>query len=152
MCTGGPTVRAHCCRRDNPGYELPTVGSWQPVYGQLGVRNTDGRRMECHACGGWYVSVGSHSWHFHDLAADEYKAAFGLTRQGLIGEALRAEYSARQLRTVAIVGHVVIPQATPEQRAAHFPLGIEARARISANGRAHPPIVARMVAKTAQTA
>jgi hypothetical protein len=31
--------------------ELPALGEWDgPLYGELGVLNTDGTRVECHLC------------------------------------------------------------------------------------------------------
>lgn len=111
-------AKGRCCRRDNAGYQLPELGSWQPVYGELGVRNTDGTRMECHACGGWFVSIGSHSWAAHDLTAREYKAAFGLTNAGLMGERFRDEIAGdRRERWAA--GIVVLTPGTGVTREQH---------------------------------
>ena len=48
---------------------LPALGEWDgPVYGELGVLATDGTRLECHACGGWYVSLAGHALPAHGLA------------------------------------------------------------------------------------
>ncbi len=41
-----------------PGYELPELGAWEgPIHGEPGVLASDGDRVQCHACGGWYKSV-----------------------------------------------------------------------------------------------
>lgn len=68
-----------CCRRDNPDYKLPELGEWDgPIYGELGVLNDDGEKVECHCCGEWFVGLALHVWQIHDLTAREYKSIFGL--------------------------------------------------------------------------
>jgi hypothetical protein len=111
-----------CCRKDNPDYKLPKLGDWDgQIYGELGVMNDDGEKVECHACGEWHVALGSHIWSRHNLTAREYKALFGLNlTQGLVGTKCRER--------MATVGHDVLdkygprlPQPsdiTPEQRSA----------------------------------
>lgn len=96
-CLGG-----RCCRRDNPDYRLPNVGDWDgPVYGEIGVANVVGDTMECHACGGFFLSVGVHARRTHDLLADEYKAVFGLFRsKPLCGPATSDRHSLVTNRTI----------------------------------------------------
>lgn len=79
----------HCCRRDNPGYKLPKLGDWNnPIYGQIGVLNDDGGKVECHICGGWFVRLNPHIWRAHDTTSREYKSLFGLRLQmGLVSSA-----------------------------------------------------------------
>lgn len=111
--------KGRCCRSDNARYTLPAEGSWQPVNGEVGVRNTDGDRMECHACGGWYRTVAGHAWQAHDLTADEYRALFGLSNRGLVGESLAVSQSERMKRRIDD-GSLILPRnrVTPEQHAA----------------------------------
>lgn len=71
--------RGRCCRRDNPHYQLPEFGEWDgPVYGKLGQLDEIGDKLECHVCGEWFSSLGSHVWCAHNINAAEYKALFGL--------------------------------------------------------------------------
>lgn len=85
LCRGG-----RCCRGDDPQYELPTTGDWQPIFGEIGVINEVGDRQECHACGLWFESLGRHGWLAHDLTAAEYRALFGLKwGQALAGQRVR---------------------------------------------------------------
>ncbi len=86
-CQGG-----RCCRSDRPGYHLPDEGSITPYYGEIGVRNDMGDKVECHVCGSWFVALIAHIWGAHDLNAAEYKSAFGLTRKGIVS----SDYSARR--------------------------------------------------------
>jgi hypothetical protein len=91
ICAGHPCdtcprcLRGYCCRSDNPNYTLPSLGDWFPIFGQLGVRNTDGTKVECHACGGWFQTVGYHANAVHDLPIREYRAVFGLNTKGIVG-------------------------------------------------------------------
>lgn len=98
-CDQCPRCRqGRCCRRDNPEYRLPELGTITPYFGALGERNDDGERVECHVCGGWFYSIGSHSWAAHDLTAAEYRTAFGLSSSGLLGPAYRKRKRALQQR------------------------------------------------------
>ncbi len=120
-CDGCKTcLTGRCCRRDDPARPLPTPGSISPMYGELGVRNEDGERVECHVCGGWYRALPAHIWRQHDLTADEYKAAFGLSRKGLLSTALHDRLVEVQRRAYAqrAVEHrmPVAPPLTAEQR------------------------------------
>jgi len=123
--------KGRCCRSDNANYQLPAEGSWQPVYGEVGKRNTDGVKMECHACGRWYPWVGKHAAEAHDITAREYRAMFGLNGVGLSGEALLAKRQriAHDLYDAGIIGQNAMPQQTPEQVAARMPVGAEGRTR-----------------------
>lgn len=124
-------LRDRCCRKDNPAYRLPALGSIAPYYGSLGVRSGDGNNIECHICGRWLRSVASHSWAAHDVTVAEYRSAFGLTGRGLIGEDLRSKLSARSRLRAQGRPFVPLAPATKEQRqAALAPL--EARIRLRA--------------------
>ena len=83
--------RGRCCRKDDPGRRLPELGDWSgPIYGQLGVLETDDRHVRCHACGAWFEALGGHIRRAHQLLADEYKAMFGLNAgTGLVSPAVR---------------------------------------------------------------
>lgn len=107
-----------CCRRDNPAYRLPALGSITPIHGDLGVRNDDGARVECHVCGGWFLSVASHSWAAHDVTMAEYRAAFGLSSRGMIGPEYRSRLIHIQRAAAAKRPPMVAPPATAEQRRA----------------------------------
>jgi len=79
---GNPTARK----------PLPELGDWDgPLYGELGVLATDGQRVECHMCGGWYKLLPSHVWRAHGATAAEYRALFGLAaKHGLVSADLSA--------------------------------------------------------------
>jgi hypothetical protein len=119
--------KGRCCRRDNPNYKLPELGSWEgPVYGALGKVDRDGNKVECHCCGEWFVSVGNHAWMAHDLLAKEYKAIFGLRMStSLAGEAHSKQLHERgsqpkqrehMRQRVNPLGQAAL---TPEQRSAN---------------------------------
>jgi hypothetical protein len=67
--------RGLCCRADNPTRPARLAGWDDPIYGELGVLESDGDRVCCHACGGWYV-LGSHAFAAHGLTAEIYKIVF----------------------------------------------------------------------------
>lgn len=81
-----------CCKRDVPGYRLPALGDWDgPVFGKLGVLQSDGEKVECHCCGLWFGNLGSHVAARHGMSANEYRASFGLRQStSLIGPQTRA--------------------------------------------------------------
>ena len=56
-----------------------------PIFGQLGVLDTDGHRAECHACGGWYKLLGTHAFQAHGLSARTYRQLFGLRQANRSG-------------------------------------------------------------------
>lgn len=122
-CDGCRTcTRGCCCRRDNPNYQLPKEGEWDgTIYGQLGTIQTNGDKVECHACGGWFSSVALHAIKIHRLYAFEYKAIFGLKRTATLDSP--ASSARRTARTAAMVASGRIPtfsghpewRATPEQ-------------------------------------
>lgn len=87
--------RGRCCRKDDPDYTLPKLGEWDgPIYGELGILNDDGQRVECHCCGEWFRGLAAHIVHRHNLLADEYKAIFGLNKgQGLTSAATHEKIS-----------------------------------------------------------
>jgi ROS/MUCR transcriptional regulator protein len=97
-CEGHPCDNCYicrqgkCCKRDVPGYRLPALGDWDgPVYGKLGVLQSDGEKVECHCCGLWFGNLGSHVAARHGMSANEYRAVFGLRQStSLIGPQTRA--------------------------------------------------------------
>jgi transposase len=121
--------------------ELPALGEWDgPVYGELGVLATDGTRLECHACGRWYVSLAGHALLAHGLSAAAYRAVFGLKAQtALAGPRLRARR--RELADTRLAPYrarvtEVARAQTPEQRAARMrgrALRLEARLALAAD-------------------
>lgn len=101
-CTGHPPcdgcatcARGRCCRKDNPDYRLPPLGSIPVFFGSLGVRRDVGDKVECHICGDFFMSIGSHSWAIHDVTVAEYRSAFGLGPKGLVSADYRLKLSAR---------------------------------------------------------
>lgn len=55
-------------------------------------------KVQCHICGGWFVSLSHHIWHTHGMKAYEYKDKVGLLRSSaLIGEKMRAKLIANGL-------------------------------------------------------
>ena len=48
------------------------------MFGQPGILETDGERLQCHICGRWYKGLGNHAFKTHDLTADDYRDKFGL--------------------------------------------------------------------------
>jgi predicted transcriptional regulator len=86
-CTGhscddcGLCQEGTCCGRDRPDYQLPKLGDWEgPIHGELGVLLEEEGKVQCHACGGFFKSLGTHIRIKHDLLADEYRALFGLNQ------------------------------------------------------------------------
>ena len=55
------------------------------MHGQLGVLRDDGERVQCHACGEWFLHLGSHTFHGHGLTADAYRQRFGLMQKTKLG-------------------------------------------------------------------
>lgn len=69
------------------------------MFGRLGIREIIGDKMECHICGGFYRSVGTHAVQAHDISAATYKERFGLNKlDGLVGPATRALQAANAAR------------------------------------------------------
>jgi len=56
-----------------------------PIYGELGVLLDDGERVQCHACGEWYLHLGVHTNAAHGLNADAYRKTFGLMSKTKLG-------------------------------------------------------------------
>ncbi|MDE3075535.1 MAG: hypothetical protein KGJ86_08905 [Chloroflexota bacterium] len=83
--------KGRCCRKDNPDYGLPALGDWDgPIFGRLGVLADDGTRIQCHACGRYFLGLAHHVIQSHYLLPDEYRVIFGLNRDvGLIGHVHR---------------------------------------------------------------
>ena len=69
-------------RHDSPTEaQLPQLGEWdRPVHGELGALavESDGSRVQCHACGQWFKAVAHHARQAHLLTPDEYRAIFQL--------------------------------------------------------------------------
>jgi hypothetical protein len=124
LCDNCKTCQSgRCCRRDNPDYKLPGLGEWDgPIYGELGVLNDDGERVECHFCGTWHIRVALHAWKAHDITTDEYKAIIGLRRRvGLYAPKKRESWSRSHrddLVRASRINQALVASATPEQRSA----------------------------------
>ena len=59
--------------------KLPALGEWDGlIHGDLGVLETDGEHVCCHACAGWFKALAQHARQTHRLTPDEYRAIFGL--------------------------------------------------------------------------
>ncbi len=117
-CDNCKTCQAgRCCRRDNPNYKLPELGDWDgPIYGRLGVLETDGDKCECHICGAWFHGLNRHAWNTHNLLAREYKALFGLNlTSALMSPQASQRWSAIHGPRLAIIRPLVMPSLTPEQ-------------------------------------
>ena len=81
-CDRQPVALGLCLmhyKRHRAGRDLsePEVGD-PSGHGRYGVLDTDGRRLMCHECGGWYRSVGSHVTRSHGMTARDYKIRHGL--------------------------------------------------------------------------
>lgn len=116
LCDNCKTCQSgRCCRKDNPDYKLPELGEWDgPIYGELGVLNDDGEKVECHCCGVYVSNLGNHI-RVHDLTPDEYRSVFGLNYgQGLLGPALRHRYQEYPRERESMRDSK--PVSTPEQR------------------------------------
>ncbi len=48
----------------------PDASGAQPLYSELGVLRDDGERVQCHACGEWFLHLGAYTFHAHGLTAD----------------------------------------------------------------------------------
>lgn len=128
--------KGRCCRKDNPQYSLPGLGEWDGrIYGELGVLNDDGEKVECHCCGEWFVSLGHHVLYIHDLTPKEYKSIFGLRlSEGLVSPERHATLGrshADHLVAARVIGHPLspIPHYTPEQRSDFGSRGQNSRTR-----------------------
>jgi len=56
-----------------------------PIHGELGVLLEDGERIQCHACGEWYLHLGVHTNVARGLNADAYRHRFGLMSKAKLG-------------------------------------------------------------------
>jgi len=111
------------------GDQLPALGDWDgPTYGVLGVLATDGERVECHACGRWFHSLGHHVRLAHRLSPDEYRALFGLkattgleATTGLASPVLREirRKGAGHLTPYRAAGKAFLESLAPAQRSAY---------------------------------
>jgi hypothetical protein len=73
----------------------PALGEWDGlIHGDLGVLETDGQRVRCHACAGWFKALAHHARQTHRLTPDEYRAIFGLKCEHSAGRAHVACYQA----------------------------------------------------------
>lgn len=127
-CPGHPCDRCSvcrrglCCRGDDPE-RLPRLGDWDgPIHGELGVLDGDGDRVRCHACGEWFVQLGTHAVRTHGLRANVYKAIFGLNRRtGLAGTAYREQmrpHAEKVFKAYWPTAAQRLQEMTPEQRQA----------------------------------
>lgn len=114
---GAPVKRPGArCRRCEPPHRRAKMRAWHAVHrprpapipqpdpalppiGEL-IADDDGGRVQCHVCGGWYVSLVLHIARKHGLGGEEYRHRFGLARtQPLVAPALSAK-----MRQAAIDG------------------------------------------------
>jgi len=58
-------------------------------HGQYGVLDEDADGLLCHECGDRFTHLGLHTSKAHGVTADEYRAAHGLSRRGLVVKATR---------------------------------------------------------------
>jgi hypothetical protein len=74
--------------------DLPKPGEWNgPLYGELGVLETDGERVVCLLCGRAFAHLGRHVVLTHRLPVDHYRAIAGLRAgTGLAGERAKAAW------------------------------------------------------------
>ena len=93
-----------------------------PIHRQLGVLLDDGEKVQCHACGEWYLHLGSHAWQAHGLHADDYRRRYGLISKTELGGpawlAMRREQAAEHLRTVESPRRQRVKTMATEQRRA----------------------------------
>ncbi len=107
------------------GLEVAIFGAWDvPIFGELGALTIFGNKVQCHACGEWYRSVGNHSWWTHHLRADEYRIIFGLRAStGLVGPVLRHSQQQRArpiLEAYWAAAAQGLRALTPEDRSARL--------------------------------
>ena len=105
-----------------PPDQLPQLGDWDgPIYGELGVLESDGQRVACHACGRWYTNLGNHVRHTHGLLPAEYRAIFGLrATTGLAGPVYKQRSAQLAVRNFQPYWGELSSRAMPsEQRAAY---------------------------------
>lgn len=73
-----------------------------PIHGTLGVLRDDGERVECHACGEWFLHLDSHAYQAHGLRADANRRRYGLMQKTKLGGpawlAMGSEKAAEHLR------------------------------------------------------
>lgn len=153
LCDGcGTCNRGICCRRDDPQYVLPSVGSWpEPFHGDLGILRDDGDKVECHVCSKYYSNLSLHIIQTHKLAPDDYRAYFGLLlTTGLVGPTLRAirvkNAPGKERMAAMRVLALAAPPLTSEQRSAkiraRLKYGVNAKEAIkphfARNGSANP--------------
>ena len=93
----------------------------------------DGERVQCHACGEWFLHLGVHTNAAHGLTADAYRKTFGLMRKTKLGgpawlamlratkaEHIRSVYSPRRERVKTMTTEERrAEQANREWRAEH---------------------------------
>lgn len=130
--------KGQCCRQDNPGYRLPTLGDWDgPIYGQLGQREIIGDTITCHICGESYRALGRHVWAKHNVTAEEYKHLFGLSTRGLVAPVTREKLQKKTPEQLVRL-QAQLPVLTPEQLSAYTrgrPTAIEVRQKLTGGGR-----------------
>lgn len=144
-----------CCRRDNPDYKLPELGEWDgPIYGELGVLNTNADKTECHFCGQWYRGVGRHAWLTHNLTPAEYKAIIGLPRtHGIVSpdQHDRLVLSLKDWREQHPITTSPSAHITPEQRSANAQRSTRLAIKASRMGHLANAVVNAAVKKRART-
>lgn len=96
---------------------LPT----DPIHG-VGVLRDDGEKLQCHACGGWYLHLGAHTFQAHGLTADAYGRRFGLMRRIKLGGpawlSMRSKRAADHLRRIESPRQARVKRMSTEERRA----------------------------------
>ncbi len=80
-------------------YKVPLM-KYTKGFGFIGalVFDTETDQVQCHICGGWFISLPRHINFIHHITAKEYKEEVGLLKTtALIGERLRAKLIASGL-------------------------------------------------------
>jgi hypothetical protein len=92
----------------------------EPVHGQLGVLLDDGERVQCHACGEWFLHLGSHAFHSHGLRADDYRRTYGLMQKTKLGGPawleMRRKKAADHLRSLESPRREQVKSMSTEER------------------------------------
>lgn len=111
-------------------------------YGRFGVLDEDAEGLLCHECGGRFTHLGLHAYRAHEMSADEYRRAHGLSRRGLVVAATRETIGANARERLAdkpkFTSSRDPARATKTRLQAgitHSPAGLEAmrQARVDSN-------------------
>src|SRR5690625_3876982 len=108
-------------------------------HGRYGVLDEDAVGLLCHECGQRFTHLGLHVYKAHGLTAVEYRAAHGLSRRGLVVEAIRralADNARQRYPTNTLFVQRRDPAGATAARLAagkglHSPAGLEAMRQAS---------------------